>query len=343
MKKFLIIILIFIPVLTIQMYSAELAELGDISRPSIFIVNNNKVYIMEDASVFIYDLKNFKLLKKFGKAGEGPKEFKYDANDGRPMSMSFYKGQLIVNSTNKMSFFDLDGNYLSEKKIPVDRILFPVQDKYLGIGPTMDKEEKKQFLGFTLYSNDFKSTDVVFLSDFEMSNTVKIFLPMTTYTYNPVYKNKIYINSSSDAFRIVVKDVSGKVLSVIEKDYPKIKVPGNFREEALEYFRTSPRFKRAFEFVKKVLKIREYYPQIRDIQIVDDHIYVLTFKRQGELWELIKFDLKGTEKGRKFIPLTEYELISFYPVFYSIYKDKVYSLLEDEDEETWKVHVTEFK
>ncbi len=343
MKRFLTIILILIPALTIQIYSAELAELPDISRPSIFLVNHDKAYILEDASVYIYDLKKFKLIKKFGKAGEGPKEFKYDANDGRPLSMSFYKGKLIVNSTNKMSFFDLDGNYLSEKKIPVDRILFPVKDKYLGIGPTMDTVKKKQFLGFTLYSNDFKKADVIFLSDFEMSNTVKIFLPMTTYTYNPVYKDKIYVNSKSDEFRIEVLNSDGKPEYLIKKDYLKAKVPGNFREEALEYFRTSPKYKRAYEFVKKVLKIREYYPQIRDIQIVDDHMYVLTFKRQGELWELIKFDLKGNEKGRVFIPLTEYELISFYPVFYSVYKGKVYSLVEDEDEEAWKVLATEFK
>ncbi len=340
MKKILIAVLILIPVLSIQISSAELT---DISRPSIFLVNHEKIYVLEDATVYIYDIKNFKLIKKFGKAGEGPKEFKYDANDGRPLSMSFYKGKLIVNSTNKMSFFDLNGNYLSEKKIPVDRILFPIKDKYLGIGPTMDTEKKKQFLGFTLYSNDFKTADVIFLSDFEMSNTVKIFLPMTTFTYNPVYKDKIYVNSKTDEFMIEVLNSDGKPEYLIKKDYPKTKVPGNFREEALEYFRTSPRFKRAFEFVKKVLQIREHYPQIRDIQIVDDHMYVLTFKRQGELWELIKFDLKGNEKGRVFIPLTEYELISFYPVFYSVYKGKVYSLVEDEDEEAWKVLVTEFK
>lgn len=343
MKKYFIVILMIVSISTFIATATEIAELTEISRPSIFLVNQNKAYILEDASVSVYDLKKFKLIKKFGKAGEGPREFKYDANDGRPLSMSFYKGKLIVNSTNKMSFFDEDGNYLSEKKIPVDRILFPVKGKYLGIGPTMNVEKKKQYLGFTLYSRDFKSTDVVFLSDFEMSNTIKILLPMTTFTYNPVYKDKIYVNSKSDEFMIEVLNSEGKKEYVIKKDYPKIKVPGNFKEDALEYFRTSPKYKRAYEFVKKVLKVREFYPPIRDIQIVDDHIYILTFKRQGDLWELIKLDLKGNEKGRTFIQLSEYDLISFFPVFYSIYKDKIYTLVEDEDDEVWKIHVTEFK
>jgi len=343
MKKILMFLIILTFVLPLCVLSVELFELPDLTRPSIFLINNNRAYILEDATVSIYDLKNFKLIKKFGKAGEGPKEFKYDPNDGRPLSMSFYKGKLIVNSTNKMSFFKENGDYLSEKKIPVDKILFPVKGKYLGIGPTMNVEEKKQYLGFTLYSRDFKSTDVIFLSDFEMSNTVKILLPMTTFTYNPVYKDKVYVNSRSDEFRIEVLNSEGKKEYVIKKDYPRIRVPDNFKEDALEYFRTSPRYKRAFEFVKKVLKVREFYPPIRDIQIVDDNIYIITFKRQGDLWELLKLDLKGNEKGRTFMKLSEYELISFYPVFYSIYKDKIYSLVEDEDDEVWKIHVTDFK
>ena len=96
------------------------------------------------------------------------------------------------------------------------------------------------------------------------------------------------------------------------------------------------------EYLKKVLDIRKHYPPIRDIQIVDDHIYVLTFKKEGDLWELIKLDLKGNEKGKKFIPLSDYEYFTWYPIFYSIYKNKVYTLVEDTVDEVWKIHVTDY-
>ncbi len=342
MKKTLILFLVTIFILPYIIYSEEPVELTDLVRPSMFIVDYDKVYILEEATVYVYSLKDYKLIKKFGKAGEGPKEFKYDGNDGRPLSMSFFKGQLIVNSTNKMSFFNQNGNYIKENKVTVDRLLFPINGKFLGIGPTAG-EKNKQFIGFTIYDNKFKSPKVIFLSDFEMNNPTKLVLPVTSFTYNPVYKNRIYINANSDDFKIGVFDHNGKKEFVIEKDYPKVKIPGNFRDEALEFFRTNPRFKNAYEYVKRVLKIRTYFPPIRDIQIVRDHIYVLTFKRKGDLWECIKFDLKGKEKRRTFIKLDAYKHFSFYPILYSVYNNNIYSLVEDEDDEVWKIYVTDFK
>ena len=342
MKKSLILSIVSISLLFINIGASEPVELTDLVRPSTFLVNYDKVYVLEGATIYVYSLKDFKLLKKFGKAGEGPKEFKYDANDGRPLSMSFFKGKLIVNSTNRMSYFDPEGNYITEKKVTVDRLLFPVNGKFLGIGPTMG-EKNKQYIGFTIYGDNFKSADVVFLSDFEMNNPSAFVLPITSFTYNPVYKNKIYINSSSEKFRIKVFNNNGKEEYQIKKDYPGIKIPASFRSETLEFFRTHPVFKNNYEMLKKILQIREYYPPIRDLQIVDGNIYVITYKRKGDLWECIKLDLKGNEKGKTFVALNEYEYFSFYPILYSVYNGKVYSLVEDEDDEVWKIHVTDFK
>ena len=342
MKIKLIILFAIVPLLYGGLFSAGPVELPDITRPSTFLVNYDNIYILEGATVYVYSLKDYKLIKKFGKAGEGPKEFKYDGNDGRPLSMSFFKDQLIVNSTNRMSYFDPEGKYISEKKVTVDRLLFPINGKFLGIGPTIG-EKNKQYIGFTVYSDNFKSSDVIFLSDFEMNNPSAFVLPITSFTYNPVSGNKIYINSSSEEFRIKVFNNNGKEEYQIKKDYPRIKIPSSFRNETLEFFRTHPIFKNNYEMLKKILQIREYYPPIRDLQIVDGHIYVITYKRKGDLWECIKFDLKGNEKGRTFVILDEYEHFSFYPILYSVYKDKIYSIVEDPDDEVWKIHVTDFK
>ena len=72
-------------------------------------------------------------------------------------------------------------------------------------------------------------------------------------------------------------------------------------------------------------------------------MYVVTFKKLGDLWQCLKFDLKGSELGESFIPLNDFEPFTMYPLLYSVYKGKVYSLVSDEEDETWKVHVTEFK
>ncbi len=339
MKKILklLIILLLLPAKSIL--TIEPIPLEELSRPSMFLVKHERIYVLEMATVYIYSLKDFKLLKKFGKTGEGPEEFQYERG-GRPLSMSFYNNQLLVNSELKVSYFDPQGNYLREKKVPVDRLLFPINGRLLGIGPTPG-EDKKRYMGFTLFNKNFKSKKIIFLSDFEMGNTRKLLLPVTGFTYNPVYKGKIYVNANSEDFKINVYNTEGKKEYVIDKQYPKLKISENFRQEALDFFKTSLQFKRAYEFLKKILQIRENYPPIRDLQMQDDSIYVITFKRKGDLWECVKLDLKGKEQGRTFIPLNRYEHLTLYPILYSVYKGKIYTLVEDEKDEIWKIHISE--
>ena len=259
MKKLLILLIVLILVFVRSMLPVDAASLEGLSRPSTFLVKYDKIYVLEIASVYIYSLKDFTLIKKFGKAGEGPKEFKYNARNARPLSMSFYKDQLLVNSEHKVSYFDLEGNYIREKKVPVDRLLFPINDRYLGIGVIFGKD-KRQYIGFSMHNKDFKSEKTIFLSDFEMNNPRKLTLPATSFTYNPVYKGKIYINGSSDEFKINVVDIAGKKDYSIKKSYPKLKIPETFKTEALDFFKKSPMFKRNYEFIKKILNIRKIFP-----------------------------------------------------------------------------------
>jgi hypothetical protein len=315
-------------------------DLDGISRPAMFLVKNNKIYILDQATVFIYSLKDGKLIKKFGKAGEGPQEFKMGGG-GRPLSMSFDKEMLMVNSLYRLSFFDLEGNFIREEKISVDNLLFPVKDKYVGIGP-VPVENKSQFVGFTLFDQKFTSQKVVFVGDFEIGNTQKLLLPVTGFTYNPVYKDKIYINASSDEFKINVLNTSGVIEHTIRKMYPKQKIPAVFKEEALDFFKKHPVFKNEFDYIKQVLQIREYFPPIRDLQISEDAVYVITYQRKGELWECLKLDLQGNETGKIFIPLQQYEHVTFYPLLYSVCQSKIYTLVDDMENESWKVYVTGF-
>ena len=67
---FLFLILLLIPVL-----SAEEVILAEIFNPSSIKVDDQKIYIVQDVNTFIYSVKDFKLINKFGKAGEGPREF----------------------------------------------------------------------------------------------------------------------------------------------------------------------------------------------------------------------------------------------------------------------------
>ena len=123
MNKIIQFIVVSILLISSNIFAMNAVELSDLTRPSMFIVNYDRIYILEQATVRIYSLKDYSLIKKFGRAGEGPREFKYSADGGRPLSMSFFRDQLIVNSEMKMSFFDKDGTYLREKVFEPGRSL----------------------------------------------------------------------------------------------------------------------------------------------------------------------------------------------------------------------------
>ncbi len=341
MKKLLLVLIALILMLARSILPVDTFPLEGLSRPSIFLVNYNRAFVLDQATVYVYSLKDFKLIKKFGKAGEGPQEFKYNPQNGKPMSMCFINNQLMVNSDHRASYFDLDGNFIKEEKISVDKLIFPLKEKFVGVG-LIAKEDKRQYLGVTLHEKKFTSQKKVFLSDFELNNPRKLLLPVTSFTYNPVYKDKIYVNANSIDFKINVYDSNGDKEFEINKSYPKLKIPESFKKEALTFFKQSIRFKRNYEFIKKVMNIRKNFPPIRDIQLSDDLIYVITFKRRGDLWECIKLDLKGNEKGRTFIMLNRYEHFTMFPILYSVYEKNIYTLVEDEEDEVWKIHTSKF-
>ena len=70
-----IIILIIILLFLSPAFAGQLKELPEIFNPSSISINDQYIYIVQDVNVFVYSLKDFKLVTKFGKAGEGPQEF----------------------------------------------------------------------------------------------------------------------------------------------------------------------------------------------------------------------------------------------------------------------------
>jgi len=341
MKKAVLIGALFLFALFLQ--SAEPVPLPGVVRPSVFIVKADRIYILENAIVSIYSLKDFTLIKQFGKAGEGPREFKYSGNNGRPLSMTFQGDKLAVNSTNRMSYFTLDGEYVGEENLVVDMLLFGVGGQFVGVGPTSDAEGKTQKIGFRLYDAKYKPGQLIFLSTLDVGNPRELMIPADTFTYNPVYKDRIYINSSSDRFVIDVFDAGGKKLYSIEKDYPLIPQGEENKKLTHEFFKTNPRFKPQYEYIKNILKFRDNFPPLRDFYLEADRIHAITYKRQGDLWEMIVLDLKGKELGRTFIPLAEYEPFTFYPILYSICQDKVYTLVENDEDDGWMMLTTQLK
>ncbi len=338
-KSLLVFVMLISFWLSVETSPVEPMAFDDLSRPSFIIAKYDRIYILEKTTVSIYSIKDFKLIKQFGKAGEGPGELKYIPND-RPLNMFFRNGEIVINSQNRVSFFSKDGDYLREVKLAVGSFIYPLKDNYLGVGPILG-DDKKSHMGFRLYDQAFKGQKVLFKSDFEVRNPGQVLLPVMPFTYNPLYKDRIYINASSGKFRIQVFDFSGKLVKTISKEYPQLPVSDHYKKESLNFFKTDFRFKGNFDYIKKRLKYRSHHPVIQDIQVAEEKIFVVTYQKKDDLSECIILDMAGKELKRIYVPLNQLEPLSFYPLLYSVYQGKIYSLVEDEEEETWKLHVTD--
>lgn len=71
-------------------------ELPEIINPDSITVDKNHIYITDFPSVYIYSLKDYRLIKKFGRIGEGPKEWlKYAL-------LSLHDNHLVISDQNKI-------------------------------------------------------------------------------------------------------------------------------------------------------------------------------------------------------------------------------------------------
>lgn len=85
-------------------------EFPELTNPGQILVDpsSKNIYISDRTTVYIYSLTDFKLKKKFGKSGEGPREFKRYAN------LFLTSDYLLVNSVSRATFFTKDGKYIRE-------------------------------------------------------------------------------------------------------------------------------------------------------------------------------------------------------------------------------------
>jgi hypothetical protein len=86
--------------------------------PELIRVDENKIYITENANIYIYSKKDFKLIKKFGKKGAGPEEFRIGFANGM-LWISVIPGCIFVHSIGKISYFTTEGKFLKRFYLPV--------------------------------------------------------------------------------------------------------------------------------------------------------------------------------------------------------------------------------
>ncbi len=332
MKKKILYLVALMFIMQLCLWTHSPIVLNELQRPGIVEVGQDFIFIEDHSSVFIYSLKDFKLVKKVGKQGEGPREFKI-------ISSIYTQGDsLVINSRSKISFFTLSGEFLREVRPISGSDFFPVQDAFWGMDMVMEK--KFSHLTVNLYNSKLQKIK-------EISRRKGAFLGSKfldpILIYGPLGPEllpageRILVKGSEG--KIKVFDVKGNLTTTIVPNYPKVKVSEKKEEEILEFYKTNPRTKDQFSTLKKRFKFPAYFPYIRDYFGDPGQVYVLTFKEQEGKKQLLVFDKEGKAISEIFIELEEKNILELFPL--TIKDNKIYQLVDDLERENWILNITD--
>jgi len=335
MKKLILILWLFF-ILIIEVSATKVISLPGHNRPTYLAVDQNHFYISDFPSVYIYSLKDYSLKKKFGKQGEGPREFLSYAN------ITLTRKKIIINSVGKISFFTKDGLFLKEKKLELAGSAFkPVGNHYGVYGIT--QEEKVVYQTINVYNASFKKVKEIY----RYPGWVQQQGPKQgVYVVNfarfgmLVYEDKMVVMDLED-FKVYVWHEKTDKIITIKQDYEKLKFTSADKKKYLHFFKTDPVMRGNFETLKPLMTFPEYYPSIRSIGMGDNKVFVYTYREKDGKTEFFIFDMSGKLLKTTYLPLKGG--MAHYQNPYNFANGKMYQLVENEDEEEWELHITEIE
>jgi hypothetical protein len=316
----------------------KVIPMPDLLKPEGLTLDDTQMYITEGTNIYIYSLEDFKLVKKFGKKGEGPKEFMINPFMPTPLRLSKQGDDLMVHSSGKVSWWTKDGAYIKEIKTPTAfmRDVQAFGNKIVGIRITVGQE---RIMILSAYDDKFKELKELIRVDqpWQQGKGTRV---LETTMATAVYDNKLYMAWGQD-FSITVFDADLKELKVIKREEKRRKVTETFKKDVTDHMKTDPSTRDFFAMLKPII-VPEYFPAIAGMIGTGNKLYVMTFQEyEDENGECLIMDLDGKLLKRVFLPLKMATPIMPYP--FAIHKGFLYQVIEDVEEEEWSLHITKIE
>ena len=316
------------------LFPGQTITLGEVMQPGSITVDDSQLYITENATIFIYTLQDFTLKKKFGKEGQGPQEFAIHPRV--PLSVDASTDVLIINSLGKVSFFSKNGEFIKEVRAMPNYYNFqPIGDQFLGLGQVF--EENALYNTVNIFDSELKKLREIYRADSGLKGPGKGIQVLSKPFLYQGYKRMIMLPGKDDS-HIDAFDLQIKKMFTVTVKCDRLKVTQDFKDKVIHYFKTSSRTKDIYEVLLKPVNFPEYFPVYQAFFVVDDKIIVLTWKKEKERNEFFIYDLTGKFVKKTWIPLVYQNELEFYPL--TINNGKLYQLIEDLDNEEWRLHIS---
>lgn len=328
MKRLIIFLILF---LTTSLLNAfKVGNLENIFKPICMAIYENNLYVSDQGSVSIFNLKDLKFKKKFVKKGQGPLEFQ-----NTPI-LNISQGKLLLHFYPKIARFAPGGKLIFEKKVPFFFFdIGAVKDNYVVLRINMYSSKRGNSISsIGLYDKNFKKIKT--LASVERiikkrGNKIVISPIFPRFKFH-TYRNKIYTVAEEIDFRIQVFNQKGERDKEIKLAYENISVTDEDKKKYITDHKNFLASRKKLHYLKMTeFSFPDYFPAIKDFLVADGKIFVKTFlekKGKEECWILT---LSGKLIKKIFLPKVGQR-------FYTFSGGRFYYLIENDEEEEWELH-----
>jgi len=331
MKKIIIILTALLLFLGMQANADVITTFPELLNPSGLVIEDDNIYITQDITIYIYSMKDFKLKKKFGKKGEGPREF------NRFAAITPMQDKLLINSMGKISYYTKEGEYLEEIKTKggISFLYQPLGENYVGRG--IGVKDDTRYVSINLYDKNLNKIKTLLNREDDNQfgkGVIKILNSTLSYM---TFNDKLYLWDGSD-FEIQVFNKDAKEIMTIKRDnYKRRKFTDEDKQMIFDEIKNDPNQRPYMDMIKKMAVFPDEWPAIAGAFERDNIIYVSTFKALDKTtYEFMIFDSEGKFVHSMYLPLKFQTALRPYPL--SVKNGMVYQLIENEDEEEWELH-----
>ncbi len=273
-------------------------------------------------------LKDFSLIRKFGKKGQGPGEAPFLPR------MVAKQDMVALTSINKIALFSSNGNLLKEKRFTnamIDNFRF-LNGNYLIL--ELKRTAEGTLKEYTLLNKDLNKIKPFYRHVAPNKNSggksvVELFPDSASMEADG---NKMFFFNPVDDFSITVFDGNGAQLYKIQKKLPKVKIPQDVKDGYVKDFMKKfdqnrrKKIRKLFTF-----KFPVHYPDAKDLLISGDKLYLRTFIKKNGKCLYYRFDLRGKDFKKIYLPIAQQNLSCFMG-------NSFYYLKENEEREEWEFH-----
>ena len=322
--------------------ATQVVPLPGLINPDSMMVDHQHIYITDGATIYIFSVVDFKLKTKFGRAGEGPKEFKINPTTVTKLLVNIQDDMIIVNSVGRISYFTKDGKYLKEVQIGSAYAgnLKKIGNHYVGY--SISRRTETWYLTINLYDSAFHKLKEICRTEYYIQadkkfNLVKAGGGTARLAVYTVYNEKIFVEGHENVIHVFDKE--GNEQYDIKLNYDRLKVSDKHKEEIrkdLDILYKGPLMQ---TWIKKNGYFPEYFTA-RTFKIAENKIFIPTYKKQNGKNEFIILDLKGNVKKKIYLPFKDRTLLLAYP--YAIGGNGLYQVFDNDETGEWELHVTGF-